>query len=85
MNFWTQIITESGKNAAMVEYRLRSIASDMEILSMNGAEVVSKINGLLDTDLKAELDEDQIIYFGALREQLLKILNRAEDASKNIK
>jgi hypothetical protein len=82
---FTEIVNEKGANAYIVEKRINSIVSELDIVKRNLADVVDKINTLFsNSDLVKELSEDQRIYLLAANEHYMKEIDYADELIKKL-
>jgi hypothetical protein len=82
---FTEIVTPGQANAYIVDTRINSIVSELELVKLNAADVVEKIEGIMNEPrYKSELTTDQEIDLGVLREKLLKVMKHIEKHSKTL-
>jgi uncharacterized protein YoxC len=72
-------------NDYIVEKRIDALTADLEILKMNSAEVLDKLNILLqEKQYKNHLTEDQEIDFGVLKVKVERFMNDIDEVIKKI-
>jgi hypothetical protein len=81
---FSDILTPEAAKQAMIDNRIVSISTEMNIVSMNMADVIRKIDNLFSKESASLLTEDQVLYLKAVRENYCKTMSLTESAQKSI-
>ena len=81
----THILTPEDARKHIVERNINSIVSELEIIKMNQADVLDKVNRLLSKpELVNVMSEDQKLYLLAATEHYMKEIDYADELIKKI-
>jgi hypothetical protein len=79
-----EFLTPEAAKQHIVDRHIVSISSEMTIVNMNMADVIGKIDNLFSKDSAHLLNEDQVLYLKAIRENYAKTMSLTESAQKSI-